>query len=87
MKQQFLYGYRLSHEDGSQSRWRFINDNDIILTIRITLRNGSHYYFSEEVDFVYNWAYDRKLRVECCQFEFDPNSMSFTLVQKQETKS
>ena len=69
MTNQYIYGYRLSHEDGSRSRWTFINDDDHILTLRIKLKNGARFHFSKESEFVYNWASNRRLEVERCQFE------------------
>lgn len=70
---QFILGYRLSHAEGTKSRWQFVNDNDIILTIAIKLNNGSRYHFSEEIDYVYNWAANRGLKAETCKFEVCTN--------------
>lgn len=72
-----IIGYRLSHTDGSKSRWQFINDNDSILTISIKLKNGSKYHFSEGVDFLSNWARLRDLTVARCCFAFNPDKMTF----------
>lgn len=69
MTKQFLLGFRLSHEDGSKSRWVFVNDNEYMLNISIRLNDGSRHHFSEELDHVHNWARNRHLNLEICQFE------------------
>lgn len=69
MTEQYLYGYRLSHADGSRGRWSFVNDNSLYLSISIRLSNGVQYTYNGSTDSVYDWAANRELQLESCCFE------------------
>jgi hypothetical protein len=86
MNTQNLYGYRLSHEDGSQSKWVFINSLDGLLDINIKLRNGARYHFAEYHgdDFIDTWAYAHTFRLMRSHYSFDVESMSFKLLTLSE---
>lgn len=84
---QNLYGYRLTHEDGSSSKWVFVNSLDGLLDINIKLRNGAHYHFSEYHgdDFIDTWAYNHNFKVMRSYHELDCKDMSFKLLELTET--
>jgi hypothetical protein len=78
---QYIYGYRLSHEDGSVGDWSFIDDNTLVFTVYIILTNKAVYkYNSRDGQSLERWAKDRELKLETCVFEFDPKAMTFTKV-------
>lgn len=73
-----LFGYKLSAEDGSESRWIFVNSSNAPISIALTQKNGAWQIYEGYSEGIQPWAAPRELKVETCVFDFDPVSMSFT---------
>lgn len=73
-----IFGYKLSAEDGSESRWMFINERFQRLVLPLRLKNGATLQFDGFGDEIIAWAAPRELTVERLVFDFDPIAMAFT---------
>lgn len=84
MTTKLIYGYRLSHEDGSISPWFFI-DFDCCLNyeIQIVLKNGARLMYQPHLHgMLDHWCADRELKLEHATFKFHPATMVFTMVKE-----
>ena len=75
-----LYGFRIKHEDGSVSDWRFIDDMASPLYVALRQVNGAHQVFSDYPHYIDKWAMQRELKLEKVEFSFDPATMTFSKV-------
>lgn len=72
---QYIYGYRLTHSDGSTSKWKFLDETSALLAIDIRTKENVNYRYSGHFEDIDAWASPRDITVECIKFQFDPDKM------------
>ena len=73
-----LYGYRLHGDDGSVSAWRFFDDWQNHLDLKLTLKNNAKLAYSGLDTDLLAWATVRRVAVEMIAYNFDPETKTFT---------